>query len=156
MNCLKLFLNILGINLLLLKLIVSLQTICDQITSLLIIIFVNLFLRSKCGSELKSFLKTLLVMINSFEKCFSSMHLIWKRKEYQITTYLKTYYKYLRNACVGLIRKEKANYYTSLLQNFDNVWNVLSEVIPTKNSKNKISKTRKSFFWCAKTQSTLR
>ncbi len=49
-------------------------------------------------------------------------------------------YKNLRNAVVRLIRKEKADYYTFLLENCDNVWNVLSEVILTKNSKKKISK----------------
>ena len=48
-------------------------------------------------------------------------------------------YKNLGNAVVRLIRKEKANYYTSLLQNCDNGWNALSQVIYTKNSKNKIS-----------------
>jgi hypothetical protein len=48
-------------------------------------------------------------------------------------------YKNLRNSVVRLIRKEKENYYTFLLQNCDNVWNVMSEVIPTKNSKKKIS-----------------
>ena len=55
-------------------------------------------------------------------------------------------YKNLRNAVVRLIRKEKANYYTSLLENCDNVWNVLSEVIPTKNSKKKISKQESDCF----------
>jgi hypothetical protein len=55
-------------------------------------------------------------------------------------------YKNLRNAVVKLIRKEKANYYTSLLENCDKVWNVLSEVIPTKNSKKKISKQESDCF----------
>ncbi len=32
------------------------------------------------------------------------------------------------------------------MENFDNVWNVLSEVIPTKNSKKKISKQESDFF----------
>jgi hypothetical protein len=54
-------------------------------------------------------------------------------------------YKNLRIAIVRLIRKE-ANYYTSLLENCDNVWNVLSEVIPTKNSKKKISKQENDCF----------
>jgi uncharacterized protein YutD len=38
------------------------------------------------------------------------------------------------------------NYYTSLLENCDNVWNVMSEVIPTKNSKKKISKQESDCF----------
>jgi Cys-tRNA synthase (O-phospho-L-seryl-tRNA:Cys-tRNA synthase) len=55
-------------------------------------------------------------------------------------------YKNLRNAVVRLIWKEKANYYTSLLENCDNVWNVLSEIIPTKNSKKKISQQESDCF----------
>jgi hypothetical protein len=34
-------------------------------------------------------------------------------------------FKNLRNVVVRLIRKERVNYYTSLLENCDNVWNVL-------------------------------
>ncbi len=49
-------------------------------------------------------------------------------------------YKNLRNTVVRLIRKEKSNYYSPLLENCDNVWNVLSEVILTKNSKKKVKK----------------
>jgi hypothetical protein len=49
-------------------------------------------------------------------------------------------YKNLRNTVVRLIRKEKSNYYSSLLENSDNVCNVLSEVIPTTNSKKKVKK----------------
>ncbi len=49
-------------------------------------------------------------------------------------------YKNLRNTVVGLIRKEKSKFYSSLLENPDNVWSVLSEVIPNKNSKKKVKK----------------
>ncbi len=44
-----------------------------------------------------------------------------------------------------LLEKKKVNYYTSLLENCDNIWNVLSEVIPTKNSKKEISKQENYF-----------
>jgi hypothetical protein len=65
-------------------------------------------------------------------------------------------YKNLRNTVVRLIRKEKPNYYTSLLENYDDVWNVLSEVIPTKNSKKKVKKQRNDCFDAEKLNQTIR
>jgi hypothetical protein len=51
-------------------------------------------------------------------------------------------YKYVRNTVVKLIRISKKEYFSSLIENCKtNVWDVIKEVIPTKNSNKKLTQS---------------